>query len=130
MNTGGVVVLAGGLVGLLVFIKPFDSITFVGSVGVAVAGGSVTEVVGVSVRMMPVDLTTVPMVEQLVHTIDDSPPYGGGDSPYGGGCAGVSDTVGGVGSAGASVVLGGFPGKRVTLIVESLTHDVEETGGD
>jgi hypothetical protein len=61
VNSGGLVALEGGLVEL-VFEDPFDSV--VGAVGVAV--DSDTDVVGVSVRMMLEDFTTVPIVECLV----------------------------------------------------------------
>jgi hypothetical protein len=64
VNSGGLVDLVGGLVELLVFMNPFDSVTCVGPVGVAV--DSDTDVVGVSVRMMLDDFTTVPIVECLV----------------------------------------------------------------
>lgn len=61
--------MVAGLVELLVFMNPFDSVTCVGPVGVAVV--SVTEVVGVSVRIMLDDFTTVPMVECLVLMLED-----------------------------------------------------------
>jgi hypothetical protein len=120
VNSGGLVALVGGLVGLLEFMNPLDSLNCVGFVGVA--GGWEADMVGVSVRMMPVDFTTVPIVEHLVHTLDDSPYVGGG--------TGVFDETGGVGSAEVLVVVGGPPGKRVIRIVESLTQDVDEAGGD
>jgi hypothetical protein len=63
VNSAGLVALVGGLVEL-VFEDPFDSVVCVGAVGVAV--DSDTEVVGVSVRMMLEDFTTVPMVECLL----------------------------------------------------------------